>query len=328
LASDRPLVVAYRPLDADAMSRLSARCDVRVFDAPPGDARDDFRASLSAADALIGAGIELDDVELAQATRLRAISLVAAGYDGFDVDELARRDVTLMTTPDVLTDTTADLALALMLAVARRLVELAELVRGGGWTQRVGPAEFGRDVHHKVVGIVGMGRIGAAVARRAHAGFGMDVLYTSRSTKPEAERQWGARRCDLDELLRAADFVCLTLPLRPETQHLLGARELSLMKPTSVLVNVARGEVVDEDALVEALSSGTIAGAGLDVFKTEPLPPDAPLARLPNVVAVPHIGSATSATRKAMAACAVDNLIGFFDGVVVNDVRSGRDLAA
>ncbi len=233
--------------------------------------------------------------------------------DNIDVEAATERKVLVTNTPEVLTEATADLAWALLLAVARRIVEAdQDLRREGfpGWTFI--PKHLGVDVHGKTLGIVGFGRIGQAVARRAQ-GFGMRVLYFARSRKPEAERALGAQFAPLEKLLQESDFVVLCVPLTPETRHLLSARELSLMKKEAILVNVARGPVVDEEALVRALRERRILGAGLDVFEREPEVHPGLLA-LRNVVLTPHIGSATWATRRKMASLAVENVLAALQG--------------
>ena len=183
------------------------------------------------------------------------------------------------------------------------------MVRAGNWNQNIGPLHFGSDVHGKTLGIIGMGRIGEALAQRGHFGFGMPVIYHSHSPKPAVDQRFDAQYRSLPDLLQQADFVCLTLPLTAETQGLIGAKEFALMGPETIFINISRGKVVDEAALVEALQQRTIRAAGLDVFEREPLNHDSPLLRLSNVVATPHIGSATHETREAMAKCAVDNLL-------------------
>lgn len=223
-------------------------------------------------------------------------------------------------TPDVLTEATADTVFALILASARRVVELAEYVKSGQWRQSIGEALYGTDVNGKTLGIVGLGRIGTALARRAALGFRMPVLYTSRSPHPQAEAQFGARRVELDELLATADFVCLQVPLSPQTRHLIGARELAKMKRDAILVNASRGPVVDEAALIDTLRAGAIRAAGLDVFEHEPLAADSPLLSMRNVVALPHIGSATRETRHAMARCAAENVIAALDGTLARNI--------
>jgi phosphogluconate 2-dehydrogenase len=220
----------------------------------------------------------------------------------------------LSNTPDVLTETTADTGFALILATARRVVELANLVRAGQWKRNIGPLHFGSDVHGKTLGIIGMGRIGEALAQRGHFGFGMPVLYHSHSPKPAVETRFNAGYRSLEALLREADFICLTLPLTAETQGMIGAEQFALMRPQSIFINISRGKVVDEAALIAALQNGQIRAAGLDVFEREPLSHDSPLLMQNNVVATPHIGSATHETREAMARCAVDNLLSALAG--------------
>lgn len=255
----------------------------------------------------------IDDAVFQALPKLRIVANLGVGVDNIDLPAATRREVLVTNTPDVLTETTADLAWALLLAVARRIVEAdQDLRREGfpGWTFL--PKHLGVDVYGKTIGIVGFGRIGQAVARRAR-GFAMTILYYSRTRKPEAEETLAAQWAPLEELLRQSDFVVLCVPLAQETHHLIGARELSLMKSSAILVNVARGPVVDEEALVSALKEGRILGAGLDVFEREPkVHPE--LLTLRNVVLTPHIGSATWATRRKMAALAVDNVLAALEG--------------
>ncbi|WP_438283432.1 2-hydroxyacid dehydrogenase [Pseudomonas alabamensis] len=302
-------IVLYKRLSDALLARLEAQVDVTWVDmtAPDGLAR--LRDALPGAQGLLGASLRLDGPLLDAAPDLEVISSVSVGIDNYDVPDLTRRGVMLTNTPDVLTETTADTGFALILATARRVVELAGWVRDGQWSKSLGPSHFGTDVHGKTLGIVGMGRIGEALARRGAAGFGMRVLYHSSRPKPDVDAQYDAQYRALDDLLAEADYVCLTVPLNASTEGLIGARELALMKPESILVNIARGRVVDEAALVEALQARRIRGAGLDVFVQEPLSVDSPLLGLDNVVATPHIGSATHETREAMARCAVDNLL-------------------
>lgn len=221
-----------------------------------------------------------------------------------------------MHTPTVLTETIADTIMALVLSSARRIPELDAWVKAGNWQKSIGPAHFGIDVHHKTLGILGMGRIGMALAQRAHFGFGMKIIYQARRQHAQAESQFAAERCELETLLKQSDFVCISLPLTEETYHLIGAEQLKLMKSSAVLINAGRGPVVDENALIAALQEGTIHAAGLDVFEKEPLPTDSPLLSLPNVVTLPHIGSATHETRYGMMQDAVENLIAALNGNV------------
>jgi glyoxylate reductase len=221
--------------------------------------------------------------------------------------------VLVTNTPGVLTETTADMAFALILAVARRVSEGERAVRAGLWGPWHPSFMLGRDVHGATLGIIGLGAIGEAVARRA-MGFAMRVLYTSRSRKPEAESRLGVEWRPLDDLLRESDFVSLHVSLSQQTRGLIGEGELRLMKPTAFLINTARGAVVDQPALVEALASRRIAGAGLDVAAVEPVPIGDPLLKLDNLVITPHLGSASVATRRKMADLAVENLVAFFEG--------------
>ena len=307
-------IVLYRRLSDALLATLEEQVDVTWVDTSATDGLARLRDALPGAHGLLGASLRLDSELLDLAPQLEVISSVSVGVDNYDIAELTRRGVMLTNTPDVLTETTADTGFALILATARRVVELAGWVREGKWQASLGPAHFGTDVHGKTLGIVGMGRIGEALARRGAAGFGMRVLYHSSRAKPEVEARYAARYCSLDTLLAEADYVCLTVPLSASTEGLIGARELGLMKPEAILVNIARGRVMDEAALIEALRHKRICGAGLDVFVQEPLAADSPLLQLDNVVATPHIGSATHETREAMARCAVDNLLSALAG--------------
>ncbi|MBZ5486554.1 D-glycerate dehydrogenase [Halomonas aquamarina] len=266
------------------------------------------RTVLGQAHGIIGSGLPISSELLDAAPNLEVIALISVGYDTVPVDELTRRGILLCNTPDVLTETTADTGFTLLMATARRVVELATWVKAGAWEASIGPDLYGSDVNGKTLGMVGFGRIGQAVARRGALGFGMKVLYSNASPKPDVERELGAERRELDALLAESDFVCLTVPLTEETEKLIGADELKQMKSSAILINIARGKVVDEGALIEALENGTIRGAGLDVFEQEPLADTSPLPGMANVVALPHIGSATHETRTAMAQRAVDNI--------------------
>ena len=268
----------------------------------------DNRHYLAEAHGIIGSGLAITPELLDAAPKLEVISTISVGYDNIPVDELTRRGIMLCNTPDVLTETTADTGFTLIMATARRVVELAEWVKAGQWEASIGPSLYGSDVHGKTLGMVGFGRIGQAVAKRGALGFGMKVLYSNASPKPAIEQQLGATRRELDELLAESDFVCVTVPLTAETERLIGAQQFALMKRTAIFINIARGKVVDESALINALENGVIKAAGLDVFEHEPLSASSPLPHMPNVVALPHIGSATHETRDAMAQRAVDNI--------------------
>ena len=248
-------VVLYKKLSAPLMARLHEQTDVTLIEALDDTGLAKLRDALPGAHGLLGASLRLDAKLLDLAPQLEAVASVSVGVDNYDIDYLTARGILLSNTPDVLTETTADTGFALILATARRVVELADMVRAGQWNKNIGPAHFGSDVHGK------------------------------------------------------ADFVCLTLPLTAETEKLIGAEQFARMGPETIFINISRGKVVDEAALVEALQQRTIRAAGLDVFEKEPLDHSSPLLRLNNVVATPHIGSATHETREAMAKCAVDNLL-------------------
>ncbi|WP_339531248.1 D-glycerate dehydrogenase [Pseudomonas mucidolens] len=307
-------VVLYKKLSAPLMNRLRDQVEVTLIESLDNGGLAHLRDALPDAQGLLGASLRLDAELLDLAPRLEAVASVSVGVDNYDIDYLTRRGILLSNTPDVLTETTADTGFALILATARRVVELANMVRAGNWNQNIGPLHFGSDVHGKTLGIIGMGRIGEALAQRGHFGFGMPVIYHSQSPKPAVEQRFAAEYRSLPDLLKEADFVCLTLPLTAKTQSLIGATEFVQMGPETIFINISRGKVVDEAALVEALQQQTIRAAGLDVFEREPLNHDSPLLRLNNVVATPHIGSATHETREAMARCAVDNLLAALAG--------------
>jgi glyoxylate reductase len=291
-------VFVTRRLPGGALDRLAAEHEVEVWPErlPPG--RDELLRRAPTLDGLLPLLTDPIDGELiAAAPRLRAISNYAVGVDNIDIDAATARGIPVGNTPDVLTDSTADLAVALMLGIGRRLAEGDAFVRSGAWHTWEPELLLGHDLHGATVGVVGFGRIGRAVARRLD-GFACEVLHTSRSGGVA-----------LDELLERSDFVTLHTPLTPETRGLIGGQALARMRPTAYLVNTARGPVVDTDALVRALHDGQIAGAALDVTDPEPLPGDHPLLRTPNLLVLPHLGSASHATRERMAEMAVDNLL-------------------
>jgi glyoxylate reductase len=264
---------------------------------------------------------KIDSEVIAAAKNLKVISSYSVGYDHIDVDAATKRGIYVAYTPEVLTETTADLAFALMLAAARRIAEGDRLIRRGRWKGKWS-YEFmlGQDVHKKTLGIIGMGRIGSALARRAK-GFEMKILYHKRNRLPiEKERELGVEYKELDDLLRESDFVSINLALGKDTYHLIDEKKLQLMKRSSFLINTARGQVVDEKALVKALRNKWIAGGALDVFEKEPLPKNSPLLKFDNVVLVPHIGSASRETRDKMAEIAAIN--------VLNVLKGGKPLHA
>ena len=270
--------------------------------------REELLAQVRSADALITMLTDRIDAEVfARGKNLKIVANVAVGYDNIDTEEARTRGVIVTNTPDVLTETTADLAFALLLATARRIPQASAYLREGKWKTWSPLLMAGQDVHCATLGIVGLGRIGMGVARRAR-GFGMRVLYHNRNRNPEAEAGLEVAYRSLDDLLRESDFVVLLAPQTDDTHHLIGGREISLMKRTACLINAGRGPLVDETALYEALKAERLFAAGLDVFEKEPVGPDHPLLKLPNVVALPHIGSASIRTRTAMTDLAAANV--------------------
>lgn len=307
-------VFVTRELPEEALQPLKQTAEVDLWTGELPPPREVMLERTAQADGLLCLLTDRVDAELLDhAPRLKVVSQMAVGFDNIDVEACTARGIPVGNTPGVLTETTADLAFGLLLATARRLVEADRVTRSGGWKTWSPMFLTGPDVHHAVLGIVGMGRIGVEVARRAR-GFQMEILYADARANPDAEQEFGAKRVSLEELLQAADFVTLHTPLTPATHHLIGARELAMMKPSAILINTSRGPVVDQNALVEALRNGTIRAAGLDVYEEEPLPPDHALAAMENVVLLPHIGSASIATRMKMAKLAVENLLAGLSG--------------
>ncbi|MTD28012.1 glyoxylate/hydroxypyruvate reductase GhrB [Erwinia sorbitola] len=320
----KPNVVLYKSLPEDLRARLDEHCRVTEVNDLSPETISAHAAAFSEAEGILGSGGKVDAAFLQHMPKLRVASTVSVGYDNFDVAALNDRGVLLMHTPTVLTETVADTMMALVLSSARRVVEMAERVKAGEWQKSIGPDWFGIDVHHKKLGILGMGRIGLALAQRAHLGFGMPILYNARKQHAEAEQRFDAQYCDLDTLLAESDFLCISLPLTEQTHHLIGREQLAKMKKSAVLINAGRGPVVDEQALIAALKDGTIHAAGLDVFEQEPLPVSSELLQLRNVVALPHIGSATHETRYGMAQDAVENLIAALSGKVEKNCVNPR----
>jgi gluconate 2-dehydrogenase len=300
-------VLAFSRVSPEMAERLQQDFNVIIPDPKKGDLNEQFNEALPHSHGMIGAGRKLGREQLEFAKQLEVVSSISVGYDNYDVGYLTERGIMLTNTPDVLTESTADLGFSLIMSSARRVAELDAYTKAGHWKRSIEAPHFGTDVYGKTLGIVGMGNIGAAVARRGRLGFNMPILYSGNSRKTAIEQELGAQLRTLDQLLTESDFVCLVVPLSEKTKHLISTRELSLMKKSAILVNIARGPIVDEPALIKALQDGTIRGAGLDVYEKEPLS-ESPLFALSNAVTLPHIGSATDETRQAMADRAYANL--------------------
>jgi glyoxylate reductase len=313
-ASSRPYVFVARELPGDAVERLRSAAQVEVWPDQEPPPREELLRQAARADALLTLLTDRVDAALLNgAPRLRIVSNMAVGYDNIDVEAATARGVLVTNTPGVLTETTADFAFALLLATARRLVEGDRLAHSGGWRTWHPSFLLGQDVHGATLGIIGMGAIGRAVAHRAR-GFAMQLLYSDSQRQPELEAELDASFAPLETLLQDSDFISLHVPLTTQTHHLISQRELSLMKPSAILINTSRGPVVDQKALCEALRSHTIAAAGLDVAEVEPVPADDPLLELDNLTLTPHIASASIATRSRMADMAVDAILAVLHG--------------
>ena len=312
-------VVLYKSIPEEQLNRLKTHFELSCFEGINEQNRDSFLAALAQAEGLIGASAPMPAAILDKAAKLKAVSTISVGTDRFDSDYLAARSIPLMHTPSVLTDTTADTIFMLMMCTARRAVELSNMVREGRWQASIGNQHFGVDVHGKTLGVVGMGRIGYALAKRAHLGFDMKINYFNKSANEKAEQDLDARRMDLATLLKTSDFVCVLLPLTAETEKMFAKAEFEMMQREAIFINGARGKVVNQADLIDALQNKTIRAAGLDVFEVEPLSGNSPLCRLDNAVLLPHIGSATLETRLKMARTAVDNLIAALNGDITKN---------
>ncbi|HEX5689939.1 MAG TPA: D-glycerate dehydrogenase [Roseiflexaceae bacterium] len=314
----KPSVYITREIPQAALDIVAAACEYRIWDREDEPVpREVLLREIRDVDGVFTLLTDkVDAAFLDAAPRCRVVANMAVGYDNVDLPALTARKVLLTNTPGVLTETTADLVWALILASGRRIVEAQKAIEAGKWKNWSPMFMVGQDISGATLGIVGAGRIGSAVARRAK-GFNMRILYHNRNAAPALEAETGAERRELDDLLRESDFVVVLTPLTPETRGMFGAREFALMKPTAVFVNAARGPIMVERDLYEALQKGRPWAAGLDVFEVEPIGPDHPLLQLPNVTAVPHIGSGSVATRTRMATVAATNLVAALTGQAV-----------
>ncbi len=306
-------VLVTRRIPEEGLAMLATRCDIEMNPHDRPMSRPELLAAAAGKDGVLCLLTDKVNAELFDAApTVRGYANYAVGYDNMDVAEASRRKIPLSNTPDVLTDATADMAWALLFATARRVVESDTVMRSGSWNGW-GPLQFiGGDIFGATLGIVGAGRIGAAMAARSK-GFNMKVVYSDARPNEALEHELGARRVELDELLAVSDYVSVHVPLMPETRHLFNAATFAKMKKTAYLINTSRGPVIDEEALVTALRDKTIAGAGLDVYEKEPLMADG-LAALENVVITPHTASATFASRRGMATKAATNLLAMLEG--------------
>ena len=310
----KPKVYVTRLLPKDAMDKIHSFCDAKVWEGELPPPRNILLENVTDIEGLLSLLTDKIDAELMnRARKLRVVSNCAVGFDNIDVQEATKRGIIVSNTPGVLTDTTADFAFALLMAAARRVVEGDRVVRAGKWKTWGPMILLGQDVHGSTLGIIGLGRIGSAMAKRAK-GFGMRILYSDVVRNKQAEEELGIEYVNIDTLFTRSDFITIHTTLTPETHHLIDQKQFEKMKRTAVLVNTSRGPIVDNMALYDALRSGKIAYAALDVTEPEPIPADHPLLTLDNVIVVPHIASASVATRTKMGLMAADNLIAGLKG--------------
>ncbi|NHM33696.1 2-hydroxyacid dehydrogenase [Neobacillus terrae] len=312
----KPKVIVYKKVDQKVLDFIEDSCEITYFENLDEHNYPLFLESLKDAQGILGSGLKVDKEFLDQAPELKMVCNTSVGYDNFDMEALSERGIMATNTPDVLNDTVADTIMGLILATARRIPKLDQWLKSGNWERTLEEKWFGVDVHHKVLGIIGMGGVGSALAKRAHFGFDMPILYHNRSRNEDAEKKYDATYCSMEDLLKQSDFICLMTPLNAQTEKLIGAKQFELMKETAIFINVSRGKTVDEDALIQALHEGKILGAGLDVFTQEPVEEDNPLLFMDNVVTLPHIGSATYETRYKMAMLGAVNLVAGLKGDV------------
>ncbi|MFB4164965.1 2-hydroxyacid dehydrogenase [Alteribacillus sp. JSM 102045] len=306
----KPYVYLTRQMPPAIVEKLEAECEVGMWEKEEQPVpKEILEKEIQTADAVFCTISDPIDKELInKAENLKIISTMAVGFNNIDVEAASKRNIQVAHTPGVLSETTADLTFALLMAAARRIPEGMEVIKNNEWGAWAPFFLTGQDIHHARLGIIGMGRIGEAVAKRG-TGFDMDIVYHNRSRKSEAENEIGARYVEMDELLETSDFVCVMTPYTKETHHMINREAFQKMKNTAIFINSSRGGTVNEDALYDALKNGDIRGAGLDVFENEPISADHPLLSLPNVTALPHIGSASENTRWKMADMTANHIL-------------------
>ncbi len=305
----KPKVYVCYPIMPEVEAALAEFCDFERWTGAAKPTEDDIIAHAEGVEALLVDGANPVSRKVIESLpQVRIVSNASVGYNNFDLPAMKEHGIIGTNVSGALDDSVVDLTIGLIVACGRRFCELDRIVKAGLWKPGSDVPFFGQDVHRRTLGIIGMGRIGENLARRARLGLEMDVLYHNRNRRPEAEKRLGIGYASLDDLLARADYVVLITPATPETYQLMGRAQFARMKPTASFINVSRGPNVDEEALVEALQNRTITSAALDVYKQEPVSPDSPLLKLPNLITLPHIGSATRATRLNMSMTAVENL--------------------
>ncbi|MUV37055.1 Glyoxylate reductase (NADP(+)) [Lentibacillus sp. JNUCC-1] len=316
----KPKVYIAKPIPESVEKYIAEYCEYKIWDEKTPIPKEKLLEEIKDIDGLMLPKGEITNEFLDQAPKLKVVSNIAVGYDGFDIEAMKKHKVLGTHTPHVLDETVADTIFGLILMTARKLSECNHHVKKGHWNKMDSEDFFGKDVHDATLGIIGMGRIGEKVARRATQGFNMNVLYYNRSRRKDVEEKYNVRYSDMTNLLRESDFVLLMLPLTNSTFQFMGANEFKLMKTDAFFFNCSRGKTVDENALIEALKMKKISGAGLDVYEQEPINKDNPLLLMDNVVTLPHIGSATKKTRDDMAMRAAENLVAGVTGKTPPDV--------
>jgi gluconate 2-dehydrogenase len=311
---NKPKIFITRPIPLEVENFLSQYCDYKKWDSDEQIPKEELIKNIGDIEALLTAGIKIDDEFLSHSPKLRVVSNISVGYDNFDINAMKNRNIIGTNTPFVLTETVSDLVMALILSSARRICEMDRYVKSGKWKKEISNDLFGIDIHHATLGLVGVGRIGESVAQKAKLGFNMNVLYYDINRKTEIEKNLGIQYSTMENLLKESDFVAIMVPLNKHTYHLIDNKEFELMKESAIFINTSRGQTVNETALVEALENKKIRGAGLDVYEEEPTSFDNPLLKMSNVVTVPHIGSATSKTRFDMDMLAAQNLVKAIQG--------------
>jgi gluconate 2-dehydrogenase len=316
---NKPKVLIAKKIPLYVEEYIGKYCDYENYN--PEDNQGEFLIEmLHDKEGFLQSGIKIDDELLNSAPNLKVVSNISVGYNNFDTDAMKMRSVIGTHTPGVLNDTVADLIFALILSAARKVPELDSYVKSGSWDDMDHPCVFGKDVHHATLGIIGMGRIGQDVAKRAKYGFDMEVLYYNRTRKYDTEKNLGVKYAEFDDVLANSDFILVMTPLNDETYHMIDEPQFNLMKSDAIFINASRGATVNEKALIKALTEGRIMAAGLDVYEQEPLDKDNALLKLSNVVLLPHVGSATEKTRCDMAMLAAENLVKALLGEIPQNV--------
>jgi gluconate 2-dehydrogenase len=320
----RPKIFIANEIPKSVEEYIGHHCDYVMWDFSKRKTFQGIVDHIGDVDGILEVGMKIDKNLLKHAPKLKVVSNISVGYNNYNIEDMKARGVLGTNTPGVLDNTVADLIMGLIISTGRRIVEADADTKAGNWKKGEMDKFFGKDIHHSTLGIIGMGRIGEALAKRAN-GFDMDIIYYNRTRKEDAEKRLGARYMEMDQVLKKADFLVVMTPLTEATHHLIGEGELKKMKDDAFLINASRGPVVDEEALVKALQKGWIAGAGLDVYEREPIDKNNPLLQMKNVVTLPHIGSATKKTRDEMAMVAAKALVEVLEkgdsGCIVPELR-------